>query len=44
LNSQTEKWQAVKDAKAYCAREGKKMILQKLDRADFKATFICISD
>src|SRR3984893_2157148 len=32
LNSQTEKWQAVKDANAFCAKEGKEMPLQKLDR------------
>ena len=41
LNSQTEKWQAVKDAKDFCAREGKEMLLQKLDRANLSATFIC---
>jgi hypothetical protein len=42
LNPQTEKWQAVKDAKALCAKEGKQMLLQKLDRANLSATFICI--
>jgi hypothetical protein len=42
LNSETEKWQAVKDAKAFCAREGKEMLLQKPDRVDFSVTFICI--
>jgi hypothetical protein len=42
LNSQTEKWQVVKDAKAFCAKEGKQMLLQKLDRVNFSATFICI--
>jgi hypothetical protein len=38
---QTEKWQVVKDAKAFCAKEGKEMLLQKLDRVNFSATFIC---
>jgi hypothetical protein len=42
LNSETEKWQFVKDAKVFCAKEGKEMLLQKLDRVNFKATFICI--
>jgi hypothetical protein len=41
LDSQTEKWQAVKDAKAFCAKEGKEMLLQKLDRVNLSATFIC---
>jgi hypothetical protein len=41
LNSQTEKWQAVKDAKFFCAKEGKEVLLQKLDRANFSVTFIC---
>ena len=41
LNSETEKWQAVKDAKAFCARQGKEMLLQKLDRVNFGATFVC---
>jgi hypothetical protein len=44
LNSETEQWQSVKDAKAYCERQGKKMLLQELDKADFKATFICIGN
>jgi hypothetical protein len=38
LNSQTEKWQAVKDANAFCAKEGKEMPLQKLDRINLSAT------
>jgi|SRR5580698_4533775 hypothetical protein len=42
LNSETEKWQAVKDAKVYCAKEGKQLLLQKLDRANYGATFICL--
>jgi hypothetical protein len=42
LNSQTEQWQSVKDAKAYCAKQGKTMLLQKLDKADFKVTFMCL--
>jgi hypothetical protein len=42
LNPETEKWQAVKDAKVFCAKEGKAMLLQKLDRVNFRATFICI--
>jgi hypothetical protein len=41
LNSQTEKWQAVKDAKVFCAKEGKEVLLQKLDRVNFSVTFIC---
>ena len=41
LNSQTEQWQAVKDAKIYCAKQGKTMYLQKLDKANFSATFVC---
>ena len=42
LNSETEHWQAVKDAKVYCAKEGKEMLLQKLDRVNFSVTFICL--
>lgn len=42
LNSQTEEWQSVKDAKAFCAKEGKEMLLQKLDRTNQSATFICL--
>jgi hypothetical protein len=42
LNLQTEQWQPVKDAKAYCAKQGKMMLLQKIDKADFSVTFICI--
>jgi hypothetical protein len=42
LNSQTEQWQSVKDAKVYCAKQAKTMILQKLDKADFRVTFTCI--
>ena len=41
LDSQTEKWQAVKDAKVFCAKEGKEMLLQKLDRVNLTVTFIC---
>ncbi len=41
LNPQTEKWQAVKDAKVFCAKQGKEMLLQKLDRANFSVTFVC---
>ena len=41
LNSQTEKWQAVKDAKVFCAKEGKEMQLQKIDPVNLSATFIC---
>ena len=43
LNPQTEKWQAVKGAKEFCAKEGKEMLLQKLDRVNLSATFICRS-
>jgi hypothetical protein len=42
LNSETENWQFVKDAKAFCAKEGKEMLLQKLDRTNLSAKFICI--
>jgi hypothetical protein len=42
LNSQTEQWQAVKDAKVYCAKQSKTMILQKIDKADFSVTFMCL--
>jgi hypothetical protein len=42
LNSETEQWLAVKQAKAFCAKEGKAMRLQKLDRVNYGATFICI--
>jgi hypothetical protein len=42
LNSETEQWQSVKDAKVYCAKQGKKMLLQKVDKTDFRVTFICI--
>ena len=42
LNSQTEQWQSVKDAKVYCAKQGKTMLLQKLDKTDFKVTFLCL--
>jgi thiol:disulfide interchange protein len=41
-NSQMEQWQAVKDAKVYCAKQGKTMLLQKLDKAKFSATFTCL--
>jgi hypothetical protein len=39
LNSQTAQWQAVEDAKVYCSKQGKTMLLQKLDKANFSATF-----
>jgi hypothetical protein len=42
LNSQTEQWQAVKDAKVYCAKQGKTMLLQKLDKAALSVTFMCL--
>jgi hypothetical protein len=42
LNPETEKWQAVKDARVFCAKEGKEVLLQKLDRANFSVTFICL--
>ena len=43
LNPETEKWQAVKDAKALCAREGKEMLLQKLHKGNGGVTFICLA-
>ena len=42
LNPETEQWLAVKQAKAFCAKEGKEVLLQKLDRVNHGATFICI--